>query len=105
LPVHPTQLYEAVGCLVIAFFLTLHAQPRKRFEGQVMLWFLGLYAALRFGLEYLRDDDRGGVLGLSTSQWIGLIAIAIVAGLWARLRRTGVPAKQDVESNPAANQA
>ncbi|MFI5306267.1 MAG: prolipoprotein diacylglyceryl transferase [Polyangiales bacterium] len=94
LPVHPTQLYEAAGCLAIAAFLTLHAQPRKRFDGQVMLWFLALYAVLRFGLEYLRDDDRGSVLGLSTSQWIGLVVVAAVAALWSRLGRTthSVPA-------------
>lgn len=86
LPVHPTQLYEAAGCLALGFLLTwLH--PRKRFDGQVMLVFLALYAALRFGLEYLRDDDRGGALGLSTSQLIGLAALLAVAWLWSRLSR------------------
>ncbi len=86
LPVHPTQLYEAAGCLAIAFFLAW-LQARKRFDGQVMLAFLGLYAVLRFALEYLRDDDRGGLLGLSTSQLIGLLVLAAVAALWHRLAR------------------
>lgn len=85
LPVHPTQLYEAGGCLAIAAFLALWLQPRKRFDGQVMLAFLALYAVLRFVLEYLRDDDRGGLLGLSTSQLIGLAVLAVVAAIWARL--------------------
>lgn len=87
LPVHPTQLYEAAGCLAIAALLGLWLQPRKRFEGQVMLVFLALYALLRFGLEYLRDDDRGAVLGLSTSQWIGVLVLAFVAGAMRRLSR------------------
>jgi phosphatidylglycerol:prolipoprotein diacylglycerol transferase len=86
LPVHPTQLYEAGGCLVIAFVLAAWLHPRKRFDGQVLLAFLGLYALLRFGLEYLRDDDRGGLLGLSTSQLIGLLISALVAWLWARAK-------------------
>jgi len=94
LPVHPTQLYEAGGCLAIAFFLTLVVQPRKRFDGQVMLAFLGLYAVLRFGLEYLRDDDRGAVLGLSTSQAIGVLVLAAVAALWSRLHGAAPPASQ-----------
>jgi phosphatidylglycerol:prolipoprotein diacylglycerol transferase len=85
LPVYPTQLYEAAGCLLIAFVLGVWLHPRKRFDGQVMLAFLGLYAVLRFGLEYLRDDDRGAVLGLSTSQLIGLVVTVGVALLWTRL--------------------
>jgi phosphatidylglycerol:prolipoprotein diacylglycerol transferase len=79
LPVHPTQLYEAAGCLLIAWLLRAVVTPRKRFDGQVMLAFLGLYAVLRFGLEYLRDDDRGAVWGLSTSQWLSAIALSGVA--------------------------
>jgi phosphatidylglycerol:prolipoprotein diacylglycerol transferase len=87
LHVHPTQLYEAAGCLAIAAFLALWLAPRKRFDGQVMLVFLALYAVLRFALEYLRDDDRGALLGLSTSQLIGVAVLGVVAALWARLAR------------------
>lgn len=82
LPVHPTQLYEAIGCLAIAAFLMLIAHPRKRFDGQVMLLFLGLYSVLRFVLEYWRADDRGELLGLSTSQAIGVPIMAAVVVLW-----------------------
>jgi phosphatidylglycerol:prolipoprotein diacylglycerol transferase len=87
LPVHPTQLYEAAGCLAIAFAIGIWLHPRKRFEGQVMLAFLALYAVLRFVLEYLRDDDRGALLGLSTSQLVGLAVLLSVAVLWPRLAR------------------
>lgn len=82
LPVHPTQLYEAFGCLAIAAFLMLVAHPRKRFDGQVMLLFLGLYSVLRFVLEYWRADDRGEILGLSTSQALGIPIMAVVIVLW-----------------------
>jgi phosphatidylglycerol:prolipoprotein diacylglycerol transferase len=87
LPVHPTQLYEALGCLAIAAWLLLRVHPRKRFDGQVMLSFLAAYAVLRFALEYLRADDRGALLGLSTSQWIGLVALAVCAALWRPLAK------------------
>jgi phosphatidylglycerol:prolipoprotein diacylglycerol transferase len=87
LAVYPTQLYEAAGCLLIGFALTVWL-PRKRFDGQIMLAFLALYAALRFGLEYLRDDDRGAALGMSTSQLIGVAALITVAVLWPRLARS-----------------
>lgn len=85
LPVHPTQLYESFGCLMIAFLLALWVHPRKRFDGQVLCAFLLLYAGLRFGLEYLRADDRGGWMTLSTSQLIGIAVAVIVLGLWNRL--------------------
>lgn len=91
LPVHPTQLYEALGCLLIAAVGMLLVRPRKRFDGQVMLTFLASYAVLRFGLEYLRDDDRGAWLGLSTSQLLGLLFLALVGVAWRRLRRHARP--------------
>ncbi|MFO0693348.1 MAG: prolipoprotein diacylglyceryl transferase [Polyangiales bacterium] len=87
LPVHPAQLYEAIGCLGIGAFLFFYLHGRKRFDGQIMLAFLGLYAVLRFALEYVRADDRGGFAGLSTSQWISVVAVAAVAATWGWARR------------------
>jgi phosphatidylglycerol:prolipoprotein diacylglycerol transferase len=87
LAVHPTQLYEALGCLVIAAVLSLWVHPRKRFDGQVFCLFLLSYAGLRFLLEFLRADDRGGLLGLSTSQLLGIAAAAAAAWLWVLLSR------------------
>ncbi len=83
LPVHPTQLYESLGCLAIAAVAYGLVTPRKRYDGQVFLFFLGAYSVLRACLEALRNDDRGGMLGLSTSQ---LISVAIVATLWPASR-------------------
>jgi len=95
LPVHPAQLYEAAGCLAIAMLLGLWLHPRKRFDGQIMLAFLALYAVLRFVLEYVRDDDRGALLGLTTSQWIGVVILAVVAALWHRLSPSQVAKSSD----------
>jgi phosphatidylglycerol:prolipoprotein diacylglycerol transferase len=76
LPVHPTQVYESLACFAIAAFLILNLHGKKRYDGEVFLAFVGLYASARFVLEFLRDDDRGALLGLSTSQIIGLILLA-----------------------------
>ncbi|MBN2341064.1 MAG: prolipoprotein diacylglyceryl transferase [Deltaproteobacteria bacterium] len=75
LPVHPTQLYESILALCIAAAAYFIIRPRKRFDGQVFLFAMVCYAIGRFMLEFIRSDERGGLLGLSTSQ---LIAIAIV---------------------------
>lgn len=83
LPVHPTQIYEAAASLGIAAFCLLYLSPRKRYDGQVFAAFLALYAAARFLLEIVRRDDRGGFLGLSTSQGLGLLLIAFAAAVHA----------------------
>jgi phosphatidylglycerol:prolipoprotein diacylglycerol transferase len=84
LPVHPTQLYEALGCLAITAFLLFWLRPRKRFNGQVFLSFIALYATLRFTLEYWRADDRGELLTLSTSQLLAIPALVLVVIFWRR---------------------
>jgi phosphatidylglycerol:prolipoprotein diacylglycerol transferase len=53
----------------------LLVHPRKRYDGQVFLMFVALYAAARFVLEFWRDDDRGGFARLSTSQILGIVMI------------------------------
>lgn len=94
LAVHPTQIYESVGSLILAAVLLLWLHGRKRYDGQVFLGFVAGYAVLRFLLEFMRDDDRGGLLGLSTSQLIGVVLVG--AAVWAhrarvaRLAPTGV---------------
>lgn len=92
LPVHPTQVYESIGCLVLAAILTLHLHGRKRYDGQVFLAFVAGYATLRFGIEFFRNDDRGGMLGLSTSQLIGIGMLALSGLLHAKLGHRPQPA-------------
>lgn len=75
---HPTQLYESFAMLIVFFFL-LWLHRRKRFSGQVILLYTLLYAGIRFAIEFVRDDPRGDILGLttltglSTSQMISII--------------------------------
>jgi phosphatidylglycerol---prolipoprotein diacylglyceryl transferase len=88
----PTQIYESAMSLAIAAFCLLYVHPRKRYDGQVFVAFLGLYAVGRFLLEFLRADDRGGLLGLSTSQLIGLALAVVAAVIHVRRAPTGRPA-------------
>ena len=83
LPVHPTQVYEAAASLGIAAVCLLWVHPRKRYDGQVFATFLVLYASARFAIEFVRRDDRGGLLGLSTSQLLGIVLAAAAAVIHA----------------------
>lgn len=88
LPVHPTQVYEALAALLIAGLGILLVQGRKRYDGQVFVFFLVSYAATRFVIEFWRSDDRGEVLFLSTSQWFGLAMLGLAAAIhFGRHRR------------------
>lgn len=72
----PTQLIEAaVNLLIFAFLLWL--TKRRKFEGQIIYAYLMIYAVARFTIEFWRDDPRGAVLGLSTSQFISIIMFAL----------------------------
>jgi phosphatidylglycerol---prolipoprotein diacylglyceryl transferase len=88
-PLHPVQIYESLLCFGLFFFLVWLTR-RKRFDGQIILVYSGLYATLRVLLEFVRgDEDRGFVLGglLSTSQAIA-IAIVIICVPMLLLRRS-----------------
>lgn len=89
IPLHPTQIYESVGAFLLFIYL-MWRLGRNHFTGQVILEYLGLYAALRFVIEFFRgDDDRGFVLHglLSTSQFIGILTILGSAVAFFYLRR------------------
>jgi phosphatidylglycerol:prolipoprotein diacylglycerol transferase len=93
---HPTQLYESFAMLLVFFFL-LWLHKHRRFSGQVILFYTLLYSVIRFGIEFLRDDPRGDVFGLTTLTGLStsqIISIVVGAGalllLIVRWRKTGV---------------
>ncbi|MEK7475119.1 MAG: prolipoprotein diacylglyceryl transferase [Candidatus Coatesbacteria bacterium] len=93
LPRIPTQLFEAAGAVAIGVGLHFVPPPPTNRRGRILGLFLIAYAFLRFGMEALRDDPRGAfVSGLSPSQWLSVVGLAI--GIWLVARRAqpaGVP--------------
>jgi phosphatidylglycerol:prolipoprotein diacylglycerol transferase len=84
---HPAQLYEA-GATLLIFVVLLLLHRRRRFEGQVILAYAMLYSVARFIIEYWRDDPRGEIFDLSTSQFIAIILFAgALAAFIYRLRK------------------
>jgi phosphatidylglycerol---prolipoprotein diacylglyceryl transferase len=101
---HPTQLYESFAMLLVFLFL-LWLHKHKRFSGQVVLTYALLYSTIRFAIEFVRDDPRGDILGLtsltglSTSQ-----LISIVVGLSALIiliirRRPSLKIRENTNSH------
>lgn len=108
LHLHPTQLYESLAALIIfAFLFWLHRH--KRFSGQVILFYAVLYGAVRFTIEFFRDDPRGDIAGLTTltglstsqmiSLFVGLSGLVILILRWrraARIKAEELPSTSDV---------
>lgn len=82
----PTQLFSSAGNFCIMFFLLWHYKRRKR-VGDTGFVYMLLYGIGRFFLEFLRNDDRGAVGSLSTSQFISLFITAAAIGLFCWKRR------------------
>jgi len=88
---HPTQLYESFTMLAV-FILLVWLHRRKKFDGAGLLAYGAIYSTFRFLVEFVRDDPRGDILGittltgLSTSQVISLIVAAGATVLYFRIR-------------------
>jgi len=79
-PLLPVQLIEAVLNLILFTAMMLY---EKKYYGKhprlylICIYGIG-YAIIRFVLEYMRYDSiRGSAFGLSTSQWISILILAV----------------------------
>ena len=86
---HPTQLYEAT--LILSIFLILNMFKRyQRFQGQLFLVYIALYALGRGVIEIFRGDIRRGFIIddiLSHSQLISLVMVGGVLYFYLRLSK------------------
>ena len=89
-PLHPVQLYEAGGNLVI--FLLLHKTLSRSLKGGLpagaaITLYAALYSIQRFLLEFLRGDDRGTLhFGLSPAQLLSAAAFSAAVILFVKLK-------------------
>jgi phosphatidylglycerol---prolipoprotein diacylglyceryl transferase len=99
LHLHPTQLYESIVMLAV-FGILIYLHRHKKFDGQVLIAYGIIYGIVRFSIEFLRDDPRGDLFGLttltglSTSQIISLlVAVCAVIFMIFRLKRANKTAE------------
>ncbi len=86
---HPTQLYEATLIFGILTFLLIY-KSHKKFDGQLFILYLIIYASGRSLLETLRGDlERGFVIQdwLSNSQFISILVIGSSIYFYVKLNR------------------
>jgi len=73
-PLHPTQLYEAAGELVIGIALVALRRRVAHRPGALLIGYLAAYAVLRFVVELFRGDvARGFIAELDTPRLAALL--------------------------------
>ena len=80
----PTQLFSAAGDFIICGILILVSKYNKK-NGNICILYAILYAIGRFVVEFFRNDARGTVGSLSTSQFYGIFSLIVGLGIfiWA----------------------
>lgn len=75
----PTQLMSSAGDFLICGLLLIYASKKPK-EGRVAAAYLLLYGIGRFIIEFFRNDYRGSIGILSTSQIIsiGIVAVGLI---------------------------
>ena len=94
----PTQIMMSVGDFINAallFYLAVYFEKKlmserntdeypHSTEGRIGLAYLSFYSIGRFIIEFFRNDYRGAVGILSTSQFIGLLVVAACGVLFVK---------------------
>ena len=90
LPIHPTQIYSALGNLSIFFIINAFFKHRRR-DGEITLMFCALYSVMRFTVEIFRDDNPPLFDGMTISQNASILVLAASVTLFiigrVKLRR------------------
>jgi prolipoprotein diacylglyceryl transferase len=98
---HPTFLYEALWCIVVALILVWADRRFRMGHGRVFALYVALYTLGRSYIETLRIDPAREVLGLRLNVWtsvvlfVGAVVYIVVS---ARLR----PGREDLRTLEAA---
>ncbi len=90
-PVHPTFLYESLWC-ALGFLLLFCYRKKRKFNGEIALFYIMWYGLGRFFIEGLRTDSL--MVGpLRVSQVVAAASVLAAFCIWlaARLRTAGKP--------------
>ncbi len=75
---YPTQIYSSIFDFALGIFLIMYSR-KKRESGKTFSLYLICYSIGRFFVEFLRNDSRGSVGILSTSQFISIFILILGA--------------------------
>lgn len=92
--VHPTFLYESIGCVIICTILAI-SQKKRRFQGEIILKYIMMYSFLRFFIEILRTDSLM-FYSIKISQALSLVLFVISLVILVKKRKN--KGEKEIES-------
>ncbi len=98
--VHPTFLYESCWNLLLLSFLLFYVK-KKKFDGEITLFYLGGYGLGRFFVEGLRTDQlqlRNTGIAVSQVLGISLFIFATITEIVIRCRLKNAPVAVDEDA-------
>ena len=82
---HPTFLYEALWCSLIAIILIFLS--KKFLPGEVFAIYIAAYCLGRFFIESIRIDSANLFFGLRQNEWVSIAVGAIALASFIRIRQ------------------
>lgn len=87
---HPTFLYEALWCVLIALVIWRLSDSGRLRQGQAFALYVMLYPVGRCFVELMRSDFANHVLGLRVNVWVSVLVFGLGLALFL-LRRGAEP--------------
>lgn len=88
---HPTFLYEALWCVLVASVLVYlesrRGESRRLAPGSIFALYVGLYSLGRGFIEQLRIDDANLILGFRLNTWTSVILFVCASAYFLRKNR------------------
>ncbi len=70
---HPTFLYEAIFCVLLAWLLVALDRRHDFRRGQIFALYVAGYPVGRGVIEFMRTDDANHILGLRVNSWVSIL--------------------------------
>lgn len=84
---HPTFLYEAIWCILLAVALVQLGRHRRLASGQVFAAYVMGYPIGRIVIENMRSDSANHILGQRVNTWVSILVFLLGLALWIRFGR------------------
>jgi len=98
---HPTFLYEAVFCLLLAGLLIWLDRRHDFRRGQIFALYVAGYPIGRGVVEFMRTDDANHILGLRVNSWVSILVFLLGVFLYFWFGRRPADSDQpEPESDP-----
>jgi len=109
IPLWPTQLFSVAWNLLVAGFLILLSR-KKVHRGTLGIWYLGLFGAGRFVIDFFRNDGQNVVGTVSVSQVTSAVMVllggaALAAIYLLRKKKAAAASEAEPEEEPTEEEA